>query len=607
MRHHVEYGWVNPEVLYEMDPSTGPKQFVLCFDGTGYKFRGDESDSNVLKIFRMLDRNEPGQYHYFQPGFGTYVSTTWVTPHGRANKVKSTYLKAKDAAIGTTFAEHVMGGYRFLMRYYNPEDEIYMFGFSRGAYVARFLAEMLDFVGLVEPGNEEMARFAWKTFAKWQKKRNNRDIDAKKKEQLYNYIKAFRETFSRPISQIRFIGLFDSVNSVVQHQNTLLQRSRFPYTARTSAKIIRHAVGIDERRAKFRHDLVSNDQPTARSRRAQVRQRLEGHHVHLPYQRGTHLSRRRRGSCADPPNLPHPEYSPYRPSKQPSASVRLKNAETQADPGLRPLSPTRTSVTGSQLAHSGHHAPDASGDNCASEERDTEPDVEEVWFAGGHADIGGGFRLGENEDWPLSHVPLVWMVQEAQRAGLRFNVEKLKQFNCYYNSSPTDGTPTLAREPLSRDQTSDSAVDDASSFEYALWSASTRGRVHDCLRYGRGLPWTTVLFWRAIEYLPFRRMNLKEDGSWKPVRWPLPLGEVRDIPPNAKIHVSAIQRMRVDPDYRPGNLIEGGGGRGKRRVPSNKGIGEWEVCDHPGSPVQETYRRRRTDTAKEEAIAGTGD
>lgn len=33
--------------------SAQPKQFVLCFDGTGNKFAGDESDSNVLKIFRV--------------------------------------------------------------------------------------------------------------------------------------------------------------------------------------------------------------------------------------------------------------------------------------------------------------------------------------------------------------------------------------------------------------------------------------------------------------------------------------------------------------------------------------------------------------------------
>ena len=37
-------------------------------------------------------------------------------------------------------------------------QDIYFFGFSRGAYVARFLAEMLDYVGLLGAGMEEMVR-----------------------------------------------------------------------------------------------------------------------------------------------------------------------------------------------------------------------------------------------------------------------------------------------------------------------------------------------------------------------------------------------------------------------------------------------------------------
>lgn len=51
-----------------------------------------------------------------------------------------------------------MGAYRFLMQAYTYDEDIYLFGFSRGAYVARFLAEMLDHVGLLSAGNEEMAR-----------------------------------------------------------------------------------------------------------------------------------------------------------------------------------------------------------------------------------------------------------------------------------------------------------------------------------------------------------------------------------------------------------------------------------------------------------------
>ena len=38
-----------------------PRKIVLCFDGTGNKFHGDDSDSNILKIYRMLDRTASDQ------------------------------------------------------------------------------------------------------------------------------------------------------------------------------------------------------------------------------------------------------------------------------------------------------------------------------------------------------------------------------------------------------------------------------------------------------------------------------------------------------------------------------------------------------------------
>lgn len=50
-------------------------------------------------------------------------------------------------------------------------------------------------------------------------------------------------------------------------------------------------------------------------------------------------------------------------------------------------------------------------------------DVSEVWFAGGHSDIGGGWRKAKGETWPLSHAPLVWMINEAEAAGLKFDAE----------------------------------------------------------------------------------------------------------------------------------------------------------------------------------------
>ena len=42
------------------------KCLVLCFDGTGNRFLGNESDTNIVKIYQMLDRTSPDQYHYYQ-------------------------------------------------------------------------------------------------------------------------------------------------------------------------------------------------------------------------------------------------------------------------------------------------------------------------------------------------------------------------------------------------------------------------------------------------------------------------------------------------------------------------------------------------------------
>ncbi|OJJ01758.1 hypothetical protein ASPVEDRAFT_167855 [Aspergillus versicolor CBS 583.65] len=531
--------------MAEPEPgNASPKELVLCFDGTGYKFTGDESDSNVLKIYRMLEHSDARTYHYFQPGFGTLVSSTWMSHSGRTSKARSVLLKAKDAAIGTTFAQHVMGGYIFLMRYYSPGDRIFFFAFSRGAYVARFLAEMLDTVGLIKRGNEDLVRFAWMTFSKWQRARNKRDADPARNQRLYEYIQAFRETFTCQASPVYFLGLFDTVNSTPALEGTWIQRSKL---ARCSAKIIRHAVGIDERRARFRHDLISDFGQTAVSWRARTRQRLERHHIRLPRQRGFRFYYEDEGG-------------------------RETNTDSQQPPDS-------------------HDRPRVQSENPYDERSDGWQDIEEVWFPGCHADIGGGFKLSKDEEMELSHVPLVWMVQEAQRVGLKFDQERLKKFNCCedYDADRQDRPPSLSNDA---NRNGDEKGGNTIRLEDGIRIAAERGHIHDCLEYGKGVPWLVVLSWRALEYLPFRRMSLQQDGSWKPVRFPLPLGEVRDIPKGSKVHVSAIRRMMSDPTYRPGNLIEGGGGRGKRRVPPERGIGEWKVAGHAGSPVRETYRRK---------------
>ena len=581
-------------------PSPPTKQFVLCFDGTGNKFAGDESDTNLVKIYRvrfsptpyfparlltrsiercqMLDRSKSHQYHYYQPGIGTYVTSHSLGSKGRLERIKSSYKKAKDAALGSSFDEHVLGGYKFLMRYYSPGDDIYFFGFSRGSYTARFLAEMLDYIGLLQPGNEELIRFAWKTFAKWQQRRDSTEQDNDEKKKLFRFMKAFRETFSRPVARIRFLGLFDTVNSVPMFENAWMERNKFPYTAQSTARVIRHAVSIDERRAKFRQDLISEAAP----------HRAPAHHAH----RLRHLlSREDHAEKRDIPEIvldtPEDEMDATRQSHHSRSQPEEQRYRAPSPSPIRGgtaklghegLSPEKISLK-SAVSRTSLQVPSL---NIPKDEEDAqEQDISEVWFPGQHGDVGGGWKLNPDDRRPLSHIPLVWMVNEAQLVGLEFDAEKLKRFNCY------DGITGLAAHNNPNQCRED-------PYHQVLTETMDRGIVHDCLTYGGGVSAFSTLAWRLMEYLPFRRMDLQPDGSWKPIRWPLPFGEVRDIPHDAQIHACAIRRMQIDPDYRPGNLIIGGGGRGMKRAPEKYGIGEWEICKHEGDPVRQTYVRKKT-------------
>jgi hypothetical protein len=64
------------------------------------------------------------------------------------------------------------------------------------------------------------------------------------------------------------------------------------------------------------------------------------------------------------------------------------------------------------------------------------------------------------------------------------------------------------------------------------------------------------------------------------------------MPDEAKVHHSAIKRMEADPNYRPGNLILGGGGRGVKKAPAHAGIGEWVLAAREGDLLGECYVRK---------------
>jgi uncharacterized protein (DUF2235 family) len=163
----------------------------------------------------------------------------------------------RDSGFGTYFVNHVIGGYQFLLRYYNQGDKIYIFGFSRGAYTARFLSEMIDNIGLLSMGNEEMIYFAWEAFCDYQK---NRGADNGKEKEKENFMKQYKLSFCRTCDgdkgevKVHFLGLFDCVNSVLAFSTAksmpMPHHQEHPDNS-YPANFVRHAVSIHERRGLF--------------------------------------------------------------------------------------------------------------------------------------------------------------------------------------------------------------------------------------------------------------------------------------------------------------------------------------------------------------------
>lgn len=185
----------------------------------------------------------------------------------------------------------------------------------------------------------------------------------------------------------------------------------------------------------------------------------------------------------------------------------------------------------------------------------------------------------------------MWMIREAYKAGVPFDTDKLKEANYFpYEPLPLQ-LPTDATKAGGHSEHTAAARPDIGNYHKAVREAEA-SRSHDCLRYGRGLPRSAVATWQFMEYFPFRRMDLQDNNSWKPIRWPLPRGEGRDMPADAIIHGSALRRMQADPKYRPGNLVIGGGGRVPTTAPEKHGIGQWKVLRGEGDMLSECYVRQ---------------
>ncbi|KAL2432670.1 hypothetical protein ABEF95_014355 [Exophiala dermatitidis] len=130
-------------------PEQPRKRIVVCCDGTWKDSDGDyQTPSNVTRIARAIapvgvDTSTGG------PDQPTPIPQVVFYQNGVGTGSNSLYDKYIGGATGEGLAEHIREAYSFICLNYNAGDEIFLIGFSRGAFTARSISSLINAAGLL--------------------------------------------------------------------------------------------------------------------------------------------------------------------------------------------------------------------------------------------------------------------------------------------------------------------------------------------------------------------------------------------------------------------------------------------------------------------------
>jgi hypothetical protein len=207
------------------------RRFVVCFDGTWNRPDTSERSTNVVKFLRAV-RNSAGdisQICFYDKGVGT---------GGPIDSLLG-------GASGKGLTDNMVDGYRFLANNADPDDEIYVFGFSRGAYTARSLVGFIGLAGLLSPLDlgEGLDRVI--------KIYRDKTLNSQQKRDKIDALNISRQVDIR----IRCIGVWDTVGSlgIPGDLGRQILKKYYFQDVQLSDKVdvALHAVAIDEKRSAF--------------------------------------------------------------------------------------------------------------------------------------------------------------------------------------------------------------------------------------------------------------------------------------------------------------------------------------------------------------------
>ncbi len=242
------------------------KRIAICFDGTwntpdnkgdlDHLERTDHRDeiwfervnknagveTNVCRLYRSVLTISPGdakdgiaQIKWYDKGVGT----EW-------------YDRISGGAFGTGLSRKIREGYKFLSSNYDDGDEIFVFGFSRGAYTARSLVGMIRNCGLLPPASLQLDQpddnlhllEAYEIY-------RTRDKDADSMRAL-----TFRRKYGARLIDIKFLGVWDTVGALGIPIESFgeFNKEQFEFHDTELSGIVKnayHAIAVDEHRKPY--------------------------------------------------------------------------------------------------------------------------------------------------------------------------------------------------------------------------------------------------------------------------------------------------------------------------------------------------------------------
>ncbi len=220
------------------------KRLVICCDGTWN--RPDNAHvTNIEKIARTIetdpvDGDPPAQQMVL------YLSGVGTSGY--------TVDRLLGGAFGFGLFDNVRTGYRFLALNYDPGDEVFVFGFSRGAYTARSLVGMIGRVGLLTR-ESLIADHLPEAVARYRRKRPDRHSFHGTSDQR------FKQVHSHPDVQVTFLGVFDTVGALGVPGAFRRGHQFHDVNLSTSVRCARQALAVDEHRMKFEPALWESPPP----------------------------------------------------------------------------------------------------------------------------------------------------------------------------------------------------------------------------------------------------------------------------------------------------------------------------------------------------------